>query len=126
MENITELVNKTGLSRQEVAKALGCSTAMLRNYERGNNPIPDKRLGILQALAGAQIRTGPDTTPATASLAMVPAAELITELNRRAVAGQLRDTITRPGTRTRNSDARFSHSPYKPLRAVATDMTEDD
>lgn len=95
MEDITKLVEKTGLKRQEVARALDISPAMLRNYERGNNQIPDKRLGILEALAGATVRSGEPPVAPTVSLSMVPAVELIEELARRAAAGQLRDTIAR-------------------------------
>ncbi|WP_143711733.1 hypothetical protein [Paenarthrobacter aurescens] len=69
---------------------------MLRNYEREIYVIPDARLGTLEALAGDRIRPTAERAPTAPTLALVPSVELIRELNRRAVSGQLRDAATRP------------------------------
>jgi transcriptional regulator with XRE-family HTH domain len=118
MENITELVERTGLARADVARALGVSVAMLRNYERGINRIPDARLGTLQALAGGRITPAAEPAPVAPTLALVPASDLIAELDRRARAGQLRDTITRAPGRDRDRGTK--------LRAVASDLEDED
>ena len=112
-KKISGLVEKTGLTRAQVADSLGITTTQLRRYERGQAAIPDERLATLQRLAG-----GPALRPLgvrriePAALADVPATALIEELARRARGGTLKDG---------NSTAT-----HRPLRAVAfTDVPDE-
>lgn len=116
-KKVSEMIEKTGLTRQKVADALGISTAQLRKYEHGYAAIPAARMEILQQLAGGARRglqpLGSSSRPSAAQLAQVPANELIEELARRARGGQLRD-ITGDSGKSR------------PLKAVAfTDVADD-
>ncbi|PRB44320.1 hypothetical protein CQ020_03675 [Arthrobacter sp. MYb23] len=115
-KKVSELIDKTGLTRQKVADALGVSTAQLRKYEHGYAPIPQARLAILDQLAGGSrsaLRLLGSPRPSAAQLAQVPASELIEELARRARAGQLRDVEGEGGK-------------GRTLRAVAfTDVADD-
>ena len=49
---ISELIERTGVTRQKVAESLGVSVAMLRKYEHGYAPMPEARLAVLEKLAG--------------------------------------------------------------------------
>ena len=44
-------------SRRDVAKRVGASTRMLRHYERGDEPVPGKVLGLLADYYGADLST---------------------------------------------------------------------
>ncbi|WP_160664087.1 helix-turn-helix domain-containing protein [Pseudarthrobacter sp. ATCC 49987] len=90
---ISKLIERTGLKKQEVAIAIGVSVATLRRWEHGETAMPADKLQELKAIAGGKPAPRPlgSQKPATAVLAQVPAAALIEELARRTRSGQLKD-----------------------------------
>lgn len=116
-KEIAQLIERTGLKKQDVAAAIGVSVATLRRYEHGESAMPDDKVSELKKIAGGgrQLHSLGSRKPAAAAvLAEVPATVLIEELARRARGGQLRESGAG------ELDARRS------LRAVAfTDVADD-
>ncbi len=94
--DVQNMVEQTGLRKQEVAAAIGTSVASLRRWEREGIMPEDKRLE-LQRLAhgGDPSRPIEEALPAV-RLAEFSSAVLIEELARRARGGWLRDSRERP------------------------------
>lgn len=117
-KKISELIERTGVTRQKVAESLGVSVAMLRKYEHGYAPMPDARLATLERLAGgAMPATGALSAGRSeaALLAEIPFTALVEEVARRTRSGQVKET------------GRSSRGVTRPLRAVAfRDSDEDD
>lgn len=90
--DVRQLVEQTGLMKQDVAAALGTSTASLRRWERGDAAIPDDKRTELMRLAqgGEHVVSSKRDVPAV-QLAHFPSQVLIEELARRARGGLLRD-----------------------------------
>lgn len=116
-KEIAQLIERTGLKKQDVAAAIGVSVATLRRWEHGESSMPDDKAMELRKLAGGArpLRSLGARKPAAAAvLAEVPATVLIEELARRARGGQLRESGAG------ELDAR------RTLRAVAfTDVSDD-
>ncbi|WP_156945033.1 helix-turn-helix domain-containing protein [Arthrobacter sp. I3] len=115
-KKISELIERTGVTRQKVAESLGVSVAMLRKYEHGYAPMPDARRAILEKLAGgAGVSSGSLGAGKSAAvvLADIPFSALVEEVARRTRTGQVKET---------GSSGKGAR---RPLRAVAfTDVTD--
>lgn len=95
-KKISELIERTGLTRQKVAESLGVSVAMLRKYEHGYAPMPDARRAMLEKLAGVAGAATPGSLgtgkSAAAVLAEIPFTALVEEVARRTRSGQVKET----------------------------------
>ncbi|WP_082178365.1 helix-turn-helix domain-containing protein [Arthrobacter sp. ZBG10] len=89
---VQRLVEQTGLTKQDLAAALGASVACLRRWERGDTIPDDKRMELNRLAQGGKPAGVPGKEVPAVRLAQFPSDILIEELARRSRGGLLRDS----------------------------------